>query len=113
MSRFRGGKTFRSRQRRAEGELQVQLLLAVLKRVWEGGEHLQPLAEVPDRFHVCRALVRALASFIPVPHRLLDEACLSVVVCQQFGLRRDRLGKALGEDLRNALVVLPPRAPQQ
>ena len=32
------------RQRCAEGDLQGQLLLAMLRSVWEGDEQLQPLA---------------------------------------------------------------------
>ena len=72
-----------------------------------------PLREVPNRFPMRRALVCALASLLPIPHRLLGEACLGIVVRQQFGLSRDRLGEPLGEDLRNALMVLLPRASQQ
>ena len=92
---FRGRKALGGHQRRAEGDLHGQLLLAVLKRVWEGGEQLQTLAEVPNGFHMRRALVRALARLIPVAHRLLGEARLGVVVRQQFGLRRGRLGELL------------------
>ena len=91
VSRFRGGKTLGSRQRRAEGELQGQLLLTVLTRVWEGGQHLQALGEVTDGFHMRRALVRALARLIPVPHRLLGEARLGIMLCQQLGVRLDSL----------------------
>src|SRR4029453_2552789 len=38
-----------STQRLAEGNLHAELLLGALRGVWDGPEHLQPLAEVCDR----------------------------------------------------------------
>jgi hypothetical protein len=90
-SRVRSPNALGGHQHSAEGHLYIQLLLAVLQRVWKGLEQLQPLAEVPDRFHMRRALLRALARLIPVPHRLLGAARLGIMLRQQLGVRRDRL----------------------
>ena len=50
--RFRGRIPIDSHQRRAEGRLHVQLLLAVLGSVREGVEQLQPLGELADGFQI-------------------------------------------------------------
>jgi hypothetical protein len=54
-----------------------------------------------------------LARLLPIGNGLRREACLGVVVRQQFGLGRGGLGELGLQDLRNALVILLPCAPQQ
>ena len=90
---FRGRIALGGDQRRAQGGLQVQLLLGTLGGVWQGREQLQPLGEVRDRFHIGRALDGPLARPLPVGNSLLAEARLGVVMRQQFGLGLDGLGK--------------------
>jgi hypothetical protein len=55
----------------------------------------------------------ALASALPVRHRLLRQACLRVVMRHQLWLGLGRGGKVLDKGLGNALVILPAGAPQQ
>jgi hypothetical protein len=109
---FRGRKALGDLQRRAQGGLHGQLLLATLEGVWEGGKQLQPLAEVPDRFQVGGALDGALPCLLPVGNGLRGEARLGAVVRQQFGLRLADLGKARLQHLGNTLVGLLAGAAQ-
>jgi hypothetical protein len=62
------------------------------------------------RLQMGRALDGALASLLPVVHSLGTEARFGVVVGQQFGLRRDGVGKLRLQHLGNVLMVLLPGA---
>ena len=48
----RGGQPLGGRQRRAEGDLQGELLLDALGGIWQRLKQRQPLREVTDRFHM-------------------------------------------------------------
>ena len=95
--------TLSGHQRQAESELEVNLLLGALGRVWQGLEQLQPLGEVTDRFHISRALGGSLTRLLPVGNSLLKQPGLGVVMGQQFRLCLFRLSKSLFEHLRNLL----------
>ena len=73
-------------------------------------QHLQPLGEMAEGFHIGRALNGVLASPLPVGHGLSAEARLGVVMRQQLGLGLGHLRKLRLQHLSNALVVLLPRA---
>ena len=77
----------------AEGDLQGQFLLGAFKSIRQGFEHLQPFAEVADRFRMCRALIGTLASPLPVGHGGHCQTCLGVVMRYQLGLRLDGVAK--------------------
>ena len=73
----------------------------------------QALRQVLDRFWVGRALQGLLSSPLPVGNGLRTEPRLGVMLRHQFGLALSRLRKPRLQDLRNTLVILLARAPQQ
>src|SRR5262245_40302017 len=73
-------------QRVSKGDLHVQLLLEALRAVWEGGEHLQSLAEVANSLEIRRVLESTLARPVPVNNRLPGEARLRIMLRQQLRL---------------------------
>ena len=73
-------------QCRAEGDVQGQGLLGMLRRLWQGLEQLDPGGEVADRFQIGRAVAGVLAGPLPVEHRLLGAARRGVVVGHQLRL---------------------------
>ena len=81
----------------------------MLRRVRQGLQHFQALAEVGDRFGVCRALDGALARLLPVEHRLGTEARFGVVMRHQLRLQQRSVGELRFQHLRNTLVILLPR----
>ena len=93
--------------------MQGQGVLCMLKRLRQGREQLEPGGEVADGFQIGRALAGALPRPLPVGDGLRTQACLSVVLRQQLGLRLGRLWKLLNQHLCNALVILLTGAPQQ
>ena len=66
-----------------------------------------------DGFEMGRALERPLARALPVGQGLSPKSRFGVVVGQQFGLRRDGVGKLRLQHLRNVLMVLLARALEQ
>jgi hypothetical protein len=110
---LRSRVAFSGNQCRAEGGLQDQLLLAVLHRFRQRLEYLQPLGEVPDRFQIRRTLDGALTRPLPIAHGLHTQARFGVMIRHQLGLGLGNLWKSCDENLRNALMVLQPRAPQE
>ena len=84
---------FGHQQGRAEGDVQGQGVLGMLRRLWQGLEQLDPGGEVADGFQMGRAVAGVLARPLPVGNRLLGEARLRVVMRQQLGLRLGGLGK--------------------
>src|SRR5262245_11760688 len=58
-------------------------------------------------------LTGSLTSLVPIPDCQCVETCLSVMMCQQFGLCLNRLWKLGFQDLGNPLVILLPSAFQQ
>jgi hypothetical protein len=84
-----------------------------LGRLWEDLKVLQAGAEMIDRFHIGRTRDGPLPCPLPVDNGLFTQACLRVVMSQQFGLRLAELGKARLHHLGNALMVLLAGAPQQ
>src|SRR5262245_55276775 len=93
--------------------MHVYFSLDALKGLGQCLEQLQPLTKVCDSFHIGGALAGSLSSLVPITDRLCVETCLSVVMCQQFRLSFSGLWKQRFEHLRDALVVLLPRAFQQ
>jgi hypothetical protein len=87
--------------------------LHTLRGVRQGLEHLQPLREVANCLEMRRALDSTLARSLPIGDGLRHKAGLRIVLCQHFGLGLYRLGKLLLQHLRNALMVLLPRAAQE
>ena len=71
------------------------------------------MREVRHRFQIGRAFESPLARLLPIGNGLRREPRLGVVVRQQFGLGRGGLGELGLQDLRNARVILLPRAAQQ
>ena len=71
------------------------------------------MREVRHRFQIGRAFESPLARLLPVGNGLRREPRLGVVVCQQFGLGRGGRGELGLQDVRNARVILLPRAAQQ
>ena len=74
-------------QGRAEGNVQGQGLLGMLRRLWQGLEQLDPGGQVADGFQIGRAVAGVLARPLPVGNGLLGAARLRVVMRQQLGLR--------------------------
>ena len=73
-------------QCRAEGNVQGQGLLGMLRRRWQGLEQLDPGGEVADGFQIGRAVAGLLARPQPVDHRLLGAARGGVVLGNQLRL---------------------------
>src|SRR6266852_2438062 len=88
-----GSRTSGIHQRRAQRDLQCQLLLHSLMALRQGAECLQAPREVTDGLEVGRALQSPFPSPLPAGNRLLCEPSLRIVMRQQFGLRLDQLGK--------------------
>jgi hypothetical protein len=68
---------------------------------------------VPHGFQIGRALQGLLAGALPVGHGLRHQACLGVVMGQQFRLRLLDFRKPLHEHLRNLSVELLTGALEQ
>ena len=102
---------FHSKMWCTKGELEAEFLLSTCWCIWQRLEDLQPSSIVSDGFQVGRARYCPLPCLLPVLDGLFAQPCLRVVMRQQLGLGLGSLGKALGQRLRNALMVLLPRAP--
>ena len=72
-------------------------------RLGQGGEQFQALAKMALGLDMGRTLHRALAGLEPAIDRLLDAACLGVVVGEQLGL--GDFGKLRFEDIGDARVM--------
>ena len=101
---------FGHQQCRAEGNVQGQGLLGMLRRLWQGLQQLNPVVQVADGFQMGRAVAGSLARLLPVANRLLDETCLRVVMRQQFGLCLSGLWELGFQHLGNPLMVVLSRA---
>src|SRR5438128_8701854 len=110
---FWSGIALAGDQRRAKRGLQLQFLLGTRRSVRQRLEHLQPLPEMTDGFHVRRALDGAMAGPLPVTHGPIGEPRLGEVIREYLGLRLDGLGKSLGQHLRDLLMILLSRASEQ
>src|SRR5262245_48472741 len=75
-----GSRTSSIHQRRAQRELQCQLLLHSLIALREGAEYLQTSREVTDGIEVGRALDGPLSGLLPVGHCLPRTARFRIVV---------------------------------
>jgi len=93
--------------------VQDEFMLDALGGVGEGSEHLQPLGQMRESFHIRGALARQLASPLPVLDGLGAEARLRIMLRQQFRLGGGGFGKSLFQHLRNTLVILLACALQQ
>ena len=100
-------------QCRAEGDVQGQGLLGMLRRLWQRLEQLDPGGQVADGFHMGRAVAGLLACPLPVGHRLLGAARRGVVLGHQLRLGLHERGEPCFEDLGNLLVHLLPGALEQ
>jgi len=81
-SHVRGGWALGVHQHRAKGDLEVQLLLRALRRIRQRLEQLQPPGQMPDRFHIGRALDGAPARPLPMGDGLRYHASLGIVLGQ-------------------------------
>ena len=73
-------------ERIAQVEAQIDSLLARVTRFWKMLQCPQRLLKTRDRLTVARTLHGALTRSLPGRDGLGAQACLGIVVCQQFWL---------------------------
>src|SRR5262249_37410668 len=90
-----------------------QLLLGTLGSVRQRFEQSQRCREIVNSLDIRRTPNGPLTRSLPVGNSLLYESSLRVMLCQQFRLRLDQVGKPCLQYLGNTLVILLPRALEQ
>ena len=96
-----------------EGDVQREFVLGPFGGVWQVLERLEPCGEMPNRFGIGRTLGGTLARLLPIGQGLCHQACLRIVMRQQFWLYLSGLWELCFERLGNTLVVLLSRAFQE